>query len=176
MKSGPRLDGIVRSVDDDSHEFCGIEAAPRLRGGTSATKWLSDNAKLQKVLRDILSALAAAVAHERRVVQRLQVVGISTAGLACQVSRMCHRAGYVCVFTKETLNKIPDHIGQFKQLLLFLAAFAQVKVCVYISLRDRGFMDLIPCRALLRSRSRLLEVGCRWPRTMMMTRLSRKNL
>jgi hypothetical protein len=128
MKSGPRLDGIVRSVDDDCHEFCAIEAAPRLRGGTSSTKWLSDNAKLLKVLRDMLSQLASAVAYERRIVQQLQVVGISTAGLTMQVSRMCHRKGYVCLFTRDLLLNIPDDVKQLKQLLLFLAAFVQTKV------------------------------------------------
>jgi hypothetical protein len=81
MKSDPRLDGIVRSADDESHEFCAIEFAPKLRGGTFATKGFSDSAKLQKVLRDMLSRLITLVDQDAQIVKRLQVVGISTAGL-----------------------------------------------------------------------------------------------
>ena len=128
MKSGPRLDGLVRSVDDDTHEFCAIEAAPRLRGGISSTKWLHDKAKLGKVLRDMLSRLITLADHDARTVRCLQVVGISTAGLTMQVSRMCHRGGYVSLLTSETPRAVPRAVAQFQELLKFLVAFVQIKV------------------------------------------------
>jgi hypothetical protein len=131
MKSGPRLDGILRNNEDDSHEFCAIEGARTQRGGTISTKWLSDNAKLRKVLRDMMSRLAIVADHERRVVEQLQVFGISTAGLTMQVSRMSHREGYVCLLVVDELYHIPKDIQQFKQLLLFLVAFVRVKVCTW---------------------------------------------
>jgi hypothetical protein len=130
MKTGPRLDGVVRSVDDDSHEFCAIESAPRLRGGFSATKWLSDNAKIQKVLRDMLSRLVTLVDNDPQIVRRLQVVGISTSGLNLQVTRLCHRKGYVCLSIREKLFGFPDDVMQLKQLLLLLIALVQTKVCI----------------------------------------------
>jgi hypothetical protein len=130
MKTGPRLDGVVRSVDDDSREFCAIESARRLRGGTSSTKWLSDNAKLQKVLRDMLSRLVTLVDNDPQIVRRLQVVGISTAGLHLQVTRLCHRKGYVCLSTREQLFSVPDDVMQVKQLLLLLVAVVRTKVCI----------------------------------------------
>jgi hypothetical protein len=133
MKSGPRLDGIVRSVDDDAHEFCAIESAPSLRGGTSSTKWLNDKAKLGKVLRDMLGRLIKLADHDSRIVKSLQVVGISTAGLTMQVSRMCHRKGYVCLLIREKLRRVPHDVKQFQELLFFLVAFIQAKVRICLS-------------------------------------------
>ena len=137
VKSGPRLDGILRDVNDRSYEFCAIEGAPLLSGGTISTKWLRDKAKLRKALRDIISRLAIEANHERRVVEDLQVVGISTAALTMQVSRMTHRKGYVCMLAVDRPLTIPHDVRQLRKLLVFLAAFVRIKVCIYLAHTSR---------------------------------------
>ncbi|KAA8900878.1 hypothetical protein FN846DRAFT_891972 [Sphaerosporella brunnea] len=85
-KLGRRFDGILRSVEDHSHEFGALEAARQLPGGTETTKWMSDCRKLGRALRDMLSRLHEVVGHEPGVFEKLQVVGIFTAG---RELRMC---------------------------------------------------------------------------------------
>ncbi|KAA8895331.1 hypothetical protein FN846DRAFT_911897 [Sphaerosporella brunnea] len=80
MKSGPRLDGIIRSLDDNTLEFGGMEVARTSHGGTSSTKLLNDTRKLGKALRDMLGRLCQVAVHES-VRGQLQVVGFIAAGL-----------------------------------------------------------------------------------------------
>jgi hypothetical protein len=127
QKIGPRLDGLLRSTDDNSHEFCAIEAATELRGGTFNTKWLSDKAKLSKVLRDMLSRLISAVDHDADVVARLQVVGLSMAGLTMQAVRLCHGKGYVSLLVAEPSRTAPSAVGRLRELLKVLTEFVRVK-------------------------------------------------
>ena len=79
QKIGPRLDGIIRSVEDDFCEYGGIEVA-RSFGGVTSTKWLSDSLKLVKALRDMLFQLHELVDHDPAILKRLQVVGVFNAG------------------------------------------------------------------------------------------------
>ncbi|KAA8901575.1 hypothetical protein FN846DRAFT_908926 [Sphaerosporella brunnea] len=116
-----------------SHEFCVMEVATTLRSKPTSKKWLTDKAKLTRVLRDMLSWLITLADHDRRVVDKLQVVGILTAGLDMQMSRRCQRKGYVCLLVRERLRSIPNDVRQFKELLIFLARFVPTKLS-----HDRG--------------------------------------
>lgn len=127
LRSAPRLDGLVRSFDDSSHEFCAIEAAPQLRGGMLATKWLHDKAKLAKVLRDMLSQLVADAKYDRHITRQLQTVGIMTAGTSMQASRLCYGNGYVSLLVTEPLGNVPRVVGRLTDLLRLLVAFVQIK-------------------------------------------------
>lgn len=128
MKPGPRLDGILRDYPARNREFCVIESAPTLKGGTISTKWLTDKAKVRKTLRDMISRLAVEGNRERRNLEDLQVFGISTAGLTLQTSRMSHPKGYVCLFTVDKELTIPRDVDRFRELLVFLAGMVRVKV------------------------------------------------
>lgn len=152
MKSGPRLDGILRDYPGRTYEFCVVESAPALRGGVISTKWLSDKAKVQRTLRDMIRSLDIEVTRHgkhaspppatgnlgsssggqsSRIPQKIEVFGISTAGLTLQVSRMSHtyKKGYVCLFEVEEALEIPNDVNQFQKLLLFLGGFVRIKVC-----------------------------------------------
>jgi len=128
VKPGPRFDGLLRNYPGRTQEFCVIESSPALRGGVISTKWLSDKAKVGKALREMINRLDIEANCERRVLDKLQVVGISTAGLTMQVSRMCRQKGYVCLLTVNQPVQIPHSVEQFRELLVFLAGFLRVKV------------------------------------------------
>lgn len=81
FKIGPRLDGVIRTVEDDYYEYGGMEVA-RSFGGVTSTKWLSDSLKLAKALRDMLFRLHELVDHDAAIVKRLQVVGVFNAGMS----------------------------------------------------------------------------------------------
>lgn len=130
VKCGPRLDGILRDSQVRSHEFCAIESAPAQPGGTISTKALNDKAKLLKVQRDMLNRQAIEANHERRVVQKLQVFGISTAGLTMQVSRMFHPKGYVSLLMVHEPHTIPHDVRQLPQFLVLLAAVVRTKLAI----------------------------------------------
>ncbi|KAA8894174.1 hypothetical protein FN846DRAFT_923174 [Sphaerosporella brunnea] len=151
MKSGPRLDGIIRSVEDDSHEYGGMEVARTLDGGTSSTKWLRDTQKLVRALRDMLDRLHQIVEHEPTLVKKLQVVGFITAGRALMMLRLCHPKGYICVLKNERLLEVPSKVPQLKQLLLLLASVVQMKGVVARS------VDAVRCRSQAQSETALLE-------------------
>jgi hypothetical protein len=126
-KSGPRMDGMLRSLTEDSHEFCAIEAAPHLRGGPLATKWLSDRAKLVKVMRDMLGRLIAVSRYDATIVKDLQVVGVSIAGLVVQFSRLCYGNGYVTLLATEPPQSLPSDIDQIQDLLEVLPMVLSIK-------------------------------------------------
>lgn len=79
LKTGRRLDAIIKTVEDDYHEYGGMEVARSFRGITSS-KWLGDTFKLAKALRDMLHRLDVLVDHKESIVKKLQVVGVFNAG------------------------------------------------------------------------------------------------
>lgn len=89
LKTGRRLDAIIRTIEDDYHEYGGIEVARSFRGVTSS-KWLNDNFKLAKALRDMLFCLHELVDHDNAIAKKLQVVGVLNAG----TSRTDHNLHY----------------------------------------------------------------------------------
>lgn len=79
LKTGRRLDAIIRTIEDNSHEYGGMEVARSFRDVTSS-KWLGDDFKLTKALRDMLFRLHELVDHDNSIVKKLQVVGVLNAG------------------------------------------------------------------------------------------------
>jgi len=124
MKLGARLDAIIRTVEDDYYEYGGMEVARTFNGVTS-TKWLGDEFKLVRAMRDMLFRLHELVGGERGT--RLQVVGVTTAGLRCQWARLGCRAGYVCLLDKERMGIVPMAVGGLHELLKLLMSVAQMK-------------------------------------------------
>jgi hypothetical protein len=122
-----RLDAILRSIEDDYLEFGCMEVARTFRGTTS-TKWLTDSKKLVRALRDMLGRLHSAAAlppdKERT---KMQVVGVTTAGLTLELCRLIHVGGYVCAIKRERVQQVPTTVAELQSLLLLLAAVVQIK-------------------------------------------------
>jgi hypothetical protein len=70
LKTGPKFGAIFHDVTDRSHEFAVMESAKLLNAGTTSSKWQTDQAKMRKLMRDIIGALAIEAKHERRVIFR----------------------------------------------------------------------------------------------------------
>jgi hypothetical protein len=99
-----------------------------MNAGTVSSKWQTDQAKMRKLMRDIIGALAIEANHERRVVDKLQVFGISTAGYSVQTLRMTQPKGYICLLKADDTLQIPQSVTQFSNLPLVLAYFHKIKV------------------------------------------------
>lgn len=128
MKSGPRLDGIIRSIDDDVFEYGGTEVARTFQGGTKSTKWMHDSRKLAKALRDMLHRLCQAAHKSKRGM--VQVVGFITAGLVLESFRLCNPQGYVCVLKRQSRQQVPTSVKHLKILLSLLISVVQMKQIV----------------------------------------------
>jgi hypothetical protein len=128
LQTGPKVDGLFHAVDNRGIEFGVIESAPRLSGGETSSKWLGDKKKMRKIMRDIFVQLAIEAKHDPRVVQDLEVVAYSTAGMKMQVLRMARPMGYVLVLTEDQPVTVPQSITQFSELLLVLGLVLKSKV------------------------------------------------
>lgn len=80
------------------------------------------------MMRDIMSRLAIHAQHQS-VVSELEVIGISTSGLAVQLLHMSQPSGYVCLFHADSPLRVPAHIEQFPELGFVLALVLKMKVC-----------------------------------------------
>jgi hypothetical protein len=128
LQTGPKVDGLFHAVDNRGIEFGVIESAPRLRAGETSSKWLGDKKKMRKIMRDIFVQLAIEAKHDPRVVQDLEVVAYSTAGMKMQVLRMARPMGYVLVLSEDQPVTVPQDITQLSELLLVLALVLKSKV------------------------------------------------
>ncbi|KAG0642381.1 hypothetical protein HOY80DRAFT_639515 [Tuber brumale] len=118
---GACLDGIIRTIGDSHYEYGGIDDG-------------SSNFKLIKSLRDMLSRLDEIVNGDPQIRQRIQVVGISTAGLALQCARLGHPGvGYVCLLQREAVIRVPTVVEALPDLLRMLVIVAQVKQLIRVS-------------------------------------------
>lgn len=134
MRQGRRLDGVIRSIEDNTHEFGGIEVARTAAGGEKSTKWLSDADKLLKSLRDMLGLLCGLVGWKKDSTKRLQVVGVVCAGLKMQVIRMGRwREGGVAVVCREKIVGVPVGVEELKELSKLLVMVASMKVSFFPS-------------------------------------------
>lgn len=127
MKIGCRLDAIIRTVEDDYYEYGAMEVA-RTFNSVKSTKWLGDSFKLAKALRDMLFRLHELVDNDETIVKKLQVVGVTNAGLSFQYVRMSHPNGYVCLLQREKLQQVPKVVQGVVDLLHLLMNVVQVKV------------------------------------------------
>lgn len=149
LKTGCRLDAIIRTIEDNSHEYGGMEVARSFRDVTSS-KWLGDDFKLTKALRDMLFRLHELVDHDKSIVKKLQVVGVlnagtsrtqpglvlfinsdSNPGLALQITHMNHPNGYVCLLQREKLQHVPTNVQNLMKLLQLLKRVSQMKVSAF---------------------------------------------
>ncbi|KAG0643436.1 hypothetical protein HOY80DRAFT_945688 [Tuber brumale] len=135
MKLGSRLDAIIRTSEDDYHEYGAMEVARTFTGGVTSTKWLGDAFKLVKALRDMLPRLHELVNGDAEITRRVQVVGVCTAGLALQYVRLGHPGiGHVCLLKREGLVQVPKGVGGgLAELLKVLMTVAQLKEVVRVS-------------------------------------------
>ncbi|KAG0634433.1 hypothetical protein HOY80DRAFT_527915 [Tuber brumale] len=133
-KLGPRLDAIIRTLEDDSYEYGGMEVARTFTGGVTSTKWLGDTFKLAKALRDMLYRLHKLVNGDVSIARQVQVVGIRTAGLALQFLRLGHPGiGYVCLLTREQLVQVPKDVGELPELFGVFMMVARLKEVIRAS-------------------------------------------
>lgn len=145
---GPRLDAVIRTVEDDTHEYGGMEVARSYSGETSS-KWLGDTFKLAKALRDMLHRLHVRVNHDENVVRRLQVVGVFCAGVKIQTIRMGCWKGGVAVLFKDTVMEVPVDIEGITELCKVIAGVQRIKVCW--TFREYGYRTNISGRWLFKS-------------------------
>lgn len=128
MRQGRRLDGVIRSIQDNSHEFGGMEVARTAVGGVKSTKRLTDTDKLLRALRDMLEVLSG-LEFKQDPTPVLQVVGVICAGLQMQLIRMgCYR-GSVAVVFREVIVEVPVVVAEFGALTKLLVTAACLKVC-----------------------------------------------
>lgn len=151
MRSVPHLDGIIRSVQDVPHEFGGTEVIRTFHGSTTSTKWLNDDQKLGKALRDMFDRQHDLVEHNPALVKHLQLVGFITGGLVLSISRLCHPDGYVCVLKREGRQEVPAEVTHLKHLLLLLTRVVQVKKVI------KGCIDAVESRSQVSSEEGLFN-------------------
>lgn len=124
---GPRLDAVIRTVEDDTHEYGGMEVARSYTGQTSS-KWLGDMFKLAKALRDMLHRLHERVDHDEDVVRKLQVVGVLCAGVKIQTVRMGCWKGGVGLLVKDPPMEVPVSVEGLTGLYKVIAGVQRMKV------------------------------------------------
>ena len=85
-------------------EFRAIEAARSFKG-VSDQKYLLENFKMPKTLRDMYSELIKAVNFDDQKAEKFQVFGILHLGLWIQFTRLWCAGGSICIFRKD----FPSH-------------------------------------------------------------------
>jgi hypothetical protein len=127
-RTGPKVDGIIHHAKDRRCELGVLEGATMLNHGENSSKWHTDQAKMRKLLRDILGALVSRAKFERRVVEKLQVFGISTAGFSLQTLRMTQPKGYMCLLKLDAPLEVPQSVETFRLLPVVLSLILKIKV------------------------------------------------
>lgn len=59
--------------------------------------------------------------------KKLQVVGLVNSGLKCQVLRMSHPDGYVCLLERNELHEVPTVVENLRDLFKLLKSIWQMK-------------------------------------------------
>lgn len=125
------MDGIVRTTEDRPMEFCAMEVGKSFHGGETATKWLSDDYKLARVLRDMIWQLHQRVYRDPTITKMLEVVGIVCGGLHLSVLRMSNPRGYVCLLARERPRDVPTKVVDIKDLLVLISLMSRVKKAIH---------------------------------------------
>lgn len=128
--TGPRLDGIVHTAEDDTYEYGAMEVGKKWNG-VNSTKSQGDGAKLIKCLRDMLRRLHERVDNRADVIHKLQVVGLLTQGLRCQLLRICHPKGYICLLVREKTLAVPTVASELDDLLDLVVQIARAKEIIH---------------------------------------------
>ncbi|KAA8892759.1 hypothetical protein FN846DRAFT_1009577 [Sphaerosporella brunnea] len=125
-----KLDAIICTIDDNFLEFGCMETSRTFKGMT-ATKWLNDSKKLERIMRDMLGRLVHIGSSKK---EKVQVVGITTAGLTIRFSRIVNVASHVCLIQREDLQQVPTTVNDLQALLLLLATVVRIKRVIAESL------------------------------------------
>lgn len=126
-KMGYRVDGVVRTIEDETYEYAAMEVGKVQKTRTSS-KWLNDGLKLARTLRDMLRRLLELVDNADTIMSHVQVAGVLTMGPLLQLLRICRSPGYVCLLTREKIERVPTHVADLSDLLLLLKCMLRAKV------------------------------------------------
>ncbi|RGB21728.1 hypothetical protein C1646_731896 [Rhizophagus diaphanus] len=141
--TGRKIDGIIYIIDR-LLEIGAIEAA-RCFMGVSDRKYLVEEFKMPKTLRDMLADMIRDVNYEEKKVNELQVFGILHLGLRVQATRLWRAGGSITVFYKEPQvyyinNKFS--VEGVKNFLKFLAMIHRHKIIMMNNLNIiRGIQE-----------------------------------
>lgn len=127
-KTSARLDAIIRTVEDNFYEYGAVEVARSFKG-LNSTKWIKDGFKVARSMRDMQGRLHDLVKDDRKIVRKLQVIGITNAGLQFQWVRMNNPEGYICLLQREALQNFPNSVSDLMDAMNLLMNVAQMKVC-----------------------------------------------
>lgn len=127
-KIGRKLDGIFRTYDDDT-EYGAIEVKSEFVQ-VNSTDRLKDGLKLGKAMHDMFVCLSHLVELDEKKAQQLQVIGLQHSGLKLQICQLSTQKGYVSVFKRGELYKIPKKIEEIKDLIMLISGVWRAKKMV----------------------------------------------
>ncbi|RHZ45874.1 hypothetical protein Glove_645g35 [Diversispora epigaea] len=128
---GRKIDGIIYTTDE-LLEFGAIEGARSFKG-VSDNKYLNEEFKMPKTLRDMYSDLIRAVNYDDQRASKLQVIGILHLGLWIQFVRLWRAGGSICIFRKDPQSfNIHSKFSKkgLRSFLKFLARIYQYKIII----------------------------------------------
>ncbi|RPA90952.1 hypothetical protein L873DRAFT_1820248 [Choiromyces venosus 120613-1] len=104
--------------------------ASRTFSSEKQTKWLKDYQKVAKALHDMLFRLQSAVKQEPSLLEKIQVAGLVSAGLDCQVLRMSYAGGHVCILSRDKRYRVPAEVTESAELLHLLFSIWRMKMII----------------------------------------------
>ncbi|CAG8788149.1 16653_t:CDS:2, partial [Dentiscutata erythropus] len=116
---GPKLDGVFRMYGE--MEYGAIEVGKDF----DQTKLLSDNFKLEKVLKDMHVQLC-----QKNNSRKLRVPGILHLGLKMQSMHLSNPKGYISIIKRENIHEVPSSVERLKDMLKLLANIWLVKAII----------------------------------------------
>lgn len=143
QRIGSRFDGLGQD-ECGKYEYVTMEAARTFESET-CSKWLHDYQKVGKSLHDMLYRLQWLVNQEEKVMEKLQLVGLVSAGrfsqfshtpimlkfeigLHCQVVRVSYGSGHICLLSRDDLRYVPTKVPDLPHLLQLLLSVWRMKV------------------------------------------------
>lgn len=111
QRIGSRFDGLGQD-ESGQYEYVAMEAARTFESET-CSKWLHDYQKVGKSLHDMLYRLQWLVNQEEKVMEKLQLVGLVSAGI---FNRILCIPGYANVGNRITLPGCPRELRQWSHL------------------------------------------------------------
>lgn len=141
LATGPRLDGVVRTVEADRYEY-GVLEVGRKWEGINSTKSLGNSWKIILCMHDMLRRLHERVNNRADVIHKLQVVGILTLGLRLHLIRLCHPKGYVCLLIREKGHSVASVASELEELLRLLVRIVQCKASPLLLILSRVFAHI----------------------------------
>ncbi|KAF0399780.1 c2h2-type zinc finger transcription factor [Gigaspora margarita] len=137
--TGRKIDGITYVIN--RHLEIGVIEAARSFNGVSDRKYLIENFKMPKSLRDMLADMIRDVNYEEEKVNKLQVFGILHFGLRVQTTRLWRAGGSITIYYKDPQvyyisNKFSEE--GVKNFLKFLAIIYRFKMIMKNNLNILG--------------------------------------